>query len=117
MKTGLTLSPLHHDDIEEKILLNEKAGVPLRQLRDEIIKELLEFQWMKIRAEVQIQNYQEQLAYMNKKLADLDATVAKAEEELRNGAVKNSVQKLEETAAELEKAVAELKEKSSTEKT
>lgn len=70
-KEGLSLSPLHHDDIEEKIKLNADAGVDIVALRNEIEKEQLEFKWMRIRAEVQIQNYDEQLAYINKKIKEL----------------------------------------------
>lgn len=68
MKEGLTLSKLHDDDIEEKIRLNQEVGINLVALRDSIIEELKDFEWMRIRAEVQIQNYKEQIAYMNKKI-------------------------------------------------
>ena len=64
----INLSKLSPEDIEEKIRLNEESGMDIRQLKQMIEEEMKDFQWVKIRCEVQIQLYTEQLDYINRKL-------------------------------------------------
>lgn len=66
----LALNTLNPEDIDQKIELNAKDGIGIKQLRDLIYKELCDFRWTEIRARVQCQCYEEQLAHIDKKLAE-----------------------------------------------
>jgi hypothetical protein len=67
----ITLNTLRAEDIDEKIKINEGKGVDIFALRETIYKELCDFRWIEIRAKVQCQSYDEQLAHIDKKIAQL----------------------------------------------
>jgi TolA-binding protein len=76
------LNKLLPEDIDEKIRLNEQAGVNIYRLRDGIIEEMKDFEWTIIRSTVQCQSYKEQLAHINKRIADMEE-VEKSKERLK----------------------------------
>ena len=76
MSEPLSLSKLNPLDIDEKIRLNENAGVSIEMLYESIKDELKDFQWIKIRAEVQIQCYTEQLEYIEKRLKEVENAIS-----------------------------------------
>lgn len=67
---SLVLNKLLKEDIDEKIRLNQEAGVDIFKLRELILDERKDFIWMRIRAEVQIQFYDEQLERINQRIAE-----------------------------------------------
>lgn len=71
MNAGPILSKLVGDDIDEKIYLNQKQGIDIVKLREMIKEEMTDFIWTKIRCEVQIQFYVEQLEHMEKRIKQL----------------------------------------------
>lgn len=68
----LILNKLSPDAIDEKIALNEKLGTDIYKLRNEIMEEQKDFIWMKIRAEVQIQFFAEQLIHINQRIKQIE---------------------------------------------
>lgn len=69
----ITLNTLVPEDIDKKIEMNEKDGISIYSLRDLIYKELCDFKWVEIRAKVQCQCYEEQLVYIDKRIAEQKA--------------------------------------------
>lgn len=67
---SLVLNKLLPEDIDTKIKLNQNAGIDIFKLRDSILEERKDFIWMRIRAEVQIQFYDEQLEHINKRISE-----------------------------------------------
>lgn len=67
----ITLNTLKPEDIDEKIRLNEADGIDIFKLREMIYKELCDFRWVKIRAAVQCQCYEEQLAHIDRKISEV----------------------------------------------
>lgn len=70
---SLVLNKLVPEDMDEKIRLNEQAGIDIYKLYEMIQEERLDFIWMKIRAEVQIQFYDEQLVHIKKRIQEKEA--------------------------------------------
>lgn len=66
----ISLNKLVPEDIDKKIRLNQDAGVDIFKLQELIKEEYKDFKWMKIRAEVQCQSYQEQLEHIAKRIAE-----------------------------------------------
>ena len=67
----MILNTLNPEDIDEKIYLNKEAGINIEQLQALIKKELKDFQWMQIRAQVQCQLYVEQLEHIARRIEQL----------------------------------------------
>jgi hypothetical protein len=79
----MTLDKLLPEDIEEKIRLNEEAGINVYALRKLINEELKSFQWSIIRQTIQVQCYNEQLEYIDKKILFMEQEIdRKAKEAL-----------------------------------
>lgn len=74
---SLVLNKLAPEAIDEKIALNEKAGVDIYKLRELIKEEHKDFIWTKIRAEVQCQFYVEQLDHIEKQIKVFEDTGVK----------------------------------------
>lgn len=68
----MTLNTLRVEDIDEKIRLNENAGIDIYALREDIKKQLNDFTWVSLRAQVQCQSYREQLDHINKRISDIE---------------------------------------------
>ena len=66
----ITLNKLSTEDIDQKIRLNQEAGIDIFQLRDLIKEEYKDFIWMKIRADIQCQFYLEQLEHIEKRIKE-----------------------------------------------
>lgn len=66
----MTLNTLNPEDINEKIRLNANDGIDIHKLREMIYRELCDFRWVEIRAKVQCQCYEEQLAHIDKKIEE-----------------------------------------------
>jgi hypothetical protein len=66
----MILNKLSPDSIQEKIDLNAKQGIDIHKLKELIEQEKLDFEWVIIRATVQVQLYKEQLEYINKKIEE-----------------------------------------------
>lgn len=71
---SLVLNKLRPEDIDEKIMLNEKAGVSIQELRRLINEEMKDFIWTRIRAEVQCQFYAEQLEHIDRRIKEKEKT-------------------------------------------
>lgn len=71
------LNTIRTEDIDEKIRINEKLGMSIHALQDHIKKELNDFQWTVIRAQVQCQCYVEQLEHIGNRIKEFEATGAK----------------------------------------
>jgi hypothetical protein len=72
----LILDKLNPEDIQQKIDFNNRDGIDIYKLRDLITEEYKDFKWMAIRAEVQCQFYVEQLAYIEKKIKEMESVTA-----------------------------------------
>lgn len=70
----MILNKLVPEDIDEKIRLNNEAGMNIFTLRDSIKEELKDFRWMEIRAKVQCQSYEEQLEHIEKRIQEMSVT-------------------------------------------
>lgn len=71
MQNGPILNKLVGEDIDEKIYLNQKQGIDPVRLQAMIKEELEDFIWTKIRCEVQIQFYVEQLEHLEKRIKQI----------------------------------------------
>lgn len=74
---SLILAKLRHEDINEKIVLNEKSGIDIYALRASIKDELKDFQWAEIRAMVQCQSFVEQLEHIENMIKQFEQTGVK----------------------------------------
>jgi len=64
----MILNKLSPDSIQDKIDRNAAQGIDIHKLKELIEQEKLDFEWVIIRATVQVQLYKEQLEYINKKI-------------------------------------------------
>ena len=71
MSNGPILNKLVGEDIDEKIFINQKQGVDILTLEKLIKEEMKDFIWTKIRCEVQIQFYTEQLEHIARRIKEI----------------------------------------------
>lgn len=62
----ITLNKLNPEDIDEKIRLNEENGIDIYKLKELIKEEMKDFKWVALRANIQVQFYEEQIEHINK---------------------------------------------------
>lgn len=66
----IVLNKLSPEDIDTKIKLNEDNGVDIYKLKELIKEEMKDFKWVALRANVQIQFYEEQLEHIDKRIKE-----------------------------------------------
>lgn len=74
---SLILNKLVPEHIDEKIVLNENAGIDIFTLQEMIKAELSECTWAIIRSTVQKQFYKEQLEHIEKQIKKFESTGVK----------------------------------------
>lgn len=70
----INLNTISLESIDDKIRMNENDGIDIYKLRSEIRKELKDFQWIALRAQVQCQSYTEQLEHIENRIKELETT-------------------------------------------